>query len=154
MIWQPLINSRWDILGACLVGKLYLTCPGMLNLACRSDKYMSIMSISCIIAAKEVVLHMRSKNGNKPCHFASNVCILGFLPFSMDMLDKIRFAHLNALSLTSEKTYSNIFSLISRGKYDVLVISKNHTTYAFESKLSKMYSYVEVIYNQSEDSKA
>ena len=72
----------------------------------------------------------------------------------MDMLDKIRFAHLNALSLTSEKTYSNIFSLISRGKYDVLVISKNHTTYAFESKLSKMYSYVEVIYNQSEDSKA
>ena len=70
------------------------------------------------------------------------------------MVDEIRFAHLNAHSLTSEETYSNIFSFISGRKYSIIVVSETHKNRAFKSRVTKIYPNVEVKYNHAVYSKA
>ena len=72
----------------------------------------------------------------------------------MTMVDKIRFAHLNAHSITSEHSYSNIFSLISKCTFDVIIVSETHSSPSFESKLMKLYQNVKVIYNHANYGKA
>ena len=73
---------------------------------------------------------------------------------STEMVDRISFAHLNAHSLTSEPLYNNVFSLISKRKYNVLIVSETHTNKAFKIKLNKLYPHVHAICNHAEENKA
>ena len=58
----------------------------------------------------------------------------------MDMVDKIRFAHIPTCIL------------ISKRNYDVIFFSETHTTPAFESKLTGIYLDVDVIYKVQDTS--
>ena len=66
----------------------------------------------------------------------------------MTMVDQINFAHLNAHSITSEHTYSNIFTMVTKCTFDVIVVFETHST------PKKLYPKVEVIYNHAKNAKA